>query len=71
MKPNHVDTTEADKAKLEFLEHAPDPYLGLSTEDSDFMRQYEGRAGKRVVRKAGGSVYVGAQPRPACAVGEL
>jgi hypothetical protein len=30
---------------------AQDPYAGLSAEDASFMRRYEGKAGKAVVRK--------------------
>lgn len=34
-----------------FVEHAPDAYPGLSPEDAEFMRGYEGNTGKKVVKK--------------------
>ncbi|KAF5568716.1 tartrate transporter [Fusarium phyllophilum] len=34
-----------------FVEHAPDAYPGLSPEDAEFMRGYEGKTGKKVVKK--------------------
>lgn len=40
-----------DKADVNNVEHALNPYRGLSEEDADFMRNYEGKAGKAVVRK--------------------
>jgi hypothetical protein len=42
---------EPMKVDDKFVEHAPDVYQGLSPEDADFMRGYEGEAGKKVVRK--------------------
>ncbi|RMJ03316.1 hypothetical protein CDV36_015157 [Fusarium kuroshium] len=44
-------TAAIEKADDKFVEHAANPYLGLSPEDADFMRLYEGQAGKKVVRK--------------------
>lgn len=43
--------TELEKANDKIVEHATGPYAGLSPEDADFMREYEGKAGKKVVRK--------------------
>lgn len=45
-------TAAIEKADDKFVEHATNPYPGLSPDDADFMRQYEGQAGKKVVRKA-------------------
>lgn len=42
---------ELEKANDKIVEYATQPYAGLSPEDADFMRQYEGKAGKEVVRK--------------------
>ncbi|BCS22289.1 uncharacterized protein APUU_30514S [Aspergillus puulaauensis] len=42
---------ELEKANDKIVEYATQPYAGLSPEDADFMRQYEGKAGKKVVRK--------------------
>jgi hypothetical protein len=43
--------SDVDKADDTFVEHAANPYLGLSSEDADFMRQYKGSIGKKVVLK--------------------
>ncbi|OJJ00072.1 hypothetical protein ASPVEDRAFT_51333 [Aspergillus versicolor CBS 583.65] len=43
--------TELEKTNDKIVEHATGPYAGLSPEDADFMRQYEGKTGKKVVRK--------------------
>lgn len=42
-----------EKSKIEDVELAenPDQYAGLSLEDAEFMRSYEGKRGKQVVRK--------------------
>ncbi|KAL4727978.1 hypothetical protein ACLX1H_004684 [Fusarium chlamydosporum] len=42
---------EPIKVDDKFVEHAPDVYQGLMPEDADFMRGYEGKAGKKVVSK--------------------
>ncbi|KAL3448371.1 major facilitator superfamily domain-containing protein [Aspergillus insuetus] len=42
---------ELEKVDAKFVEHATGPYAWLSAEDAEFMRQYEGKAGKQVVRK--------------------
>ncbi|OJJ60740.1 hypothetical protein ASPSYDRAFT_148028 [Aspergillus sydowii CBS 593.65] len=39
------------EANDKIVEPVTGPYGGLSPEDADFMRQYEGKAGKKVVRK--------------------
>lgn len=44
---------EPIKVDDKFVEHAPDVYQGLMPEDADFMRGYEGKAGKKVVSKVG------------------
>ncbi|KAJ4243856.1 hypothetical protein NW762_014736 [Fusarium torreyae] len=44
-------TLEPTKVDDQFVEHANDAYHGLGPEDADFMRGYEGKAGKKVVRK--------------------
>ena len=40
-----------EKVDANTVEHAVNPYRGLSQEDADFMRTYEGKPGKQVVRK--------------------
>ncbi|KAH8788371.1 major facilitator superfamily domain-containing protein [Diaporthe sp. PMI_573] len=45
---NNVEPTKVDD---EFIEHVHDSYPGLTPEDANFMRAYEGRAGKKVIRK--------------------
>ena len=40
-----------DKPKLEHHEAAEDPYAGLTPEDADLWRRFEGKKGKKVVRK--------------------
>lgn len=40
-----------EKLKLEHLEGVTDPYAGLSPEDAECLHRYEGKEGKRVVRK--------------------
>ncbi|KAL6352500.1 hypothetical protein LRP88_14267 [Fusarium phalaenopsidis] len=42
-------TAAIEKADDKFVEHAANPYVGLSPEEADFMRQYEGQAGKKVI----------------------
>jgi hypothetical protein len=42
---------ELEKVDAKFVEHATGPYARLAAEDAEFMRQYEGKAGKQVVRK--------------------
>ncbi|KAM0081197.1 hypothetical protein ACKRZS_006679 [Fusarium odoratissimum] len=44
-------TLEPIKGDDKFVEHAPDVYPGLSPEDAEFMRGYEGKTGKKVVKK--------------------
>ncbi|KAJ3549587.1 hypothetical protein NM208_g426 [Fusarium decemcellulare] len=51
MEKDPTTTVDPEKVDDKFVEHAPNPYLGLSPEDADFMGQYEGQAGKKVVRK--------------------
>ncbi|KAK7987108.1 transporter [Apiospora saccharicola] len=50
------DSTEPyldDKADVKTIEHAAgtNPYSSLTAEDADFMRSYEGKKGKGVIRK--------------------
>lgn len=40
-----------DKPKLEHHEAAEDPYAGLTPEDAECWRRFEGKEGKKVVRK--------------------
>ena len=40
-----------DKTKLEHHEAAEDPYAGLTPEDAECWRRFEGKEGKKVVRK--------------------
>lgn len=49
---NHdkFDGPEVEKPDIQSVELA-NPYAGLTEEDAAFMRRYEGKAGKRVVRK--------------------
>jgi hypothetical protein len=51
--PENEVEVDAGKPDARFIEHitALNPYAGLSEEDADFMRQYEGKTGKKVVRK--------------------
>lgn len=51
MNQNNSKVLEPMKVDDKFIEHAPDAYSGLSPEDADFMRGWEGKAGKKVVRK--------------------
>ncbi|KAH7194378.1 major facilitator superfamily domain-containing protein [Fusarium oxysporum] len=44
-------TLEPIKGDDKFVEHAPDVYPGLSPEGAEFMRRYEGKTGKKVVKK--------------------
>jgi hypothetical protein len=43
-----------DKPKLEHHEVAEDPYAGLTPEDAECWRHFEGKEGKKVVRKVCG-----------------
>ena len=43
-----------DKPKLEHHEAAEDPYAGLTPEDAELWRRFEGKEGKKVVRKVRG-----------------
>lgn len=45
---NNVELTKVDD---EFIEHVHGSYPSLTPEDAEFMRKYEGQAGKRVIRK--------------------
>ncbi|KAK8017043.1 High-affinity nicotinic acid transporter [Apiospora rasikravindrae] len=49
----NTETYPDDKADAKTVEHAAglDPYSFLSAEDADFMRSYEGKRAKTVVRK--------------------
>lgn len=49
--PNRDSIVIDEKADANTVEHAVNPYRGLSQEDADFMRTYEGKPGKQVVRK--------------------
>lgn len=40
----------AAKAEAQTIEHS-NPYAMLSPEDADFMRQYEGKPGEKVISK--------------------
>lgn len=40
-----------DKLKFEHHEAVTDPYSGLSPEDAECLRRYEGKERKKVVRK--------------------
>ena len=40
-----------DKPKLEHHEAAEDPYAGLTPEEAECWRRYQGKEGKKVVRK--------------------
>jgi hypothetical protein len=44
-----------DKPKLEHHEAAEDLYAGLTPEDADLWRRFEGKEGKKVVRKVCGN----------------
>lgn len=46
-----TSTVDDEKADASVIEHSLNPYRGLSQDDADFMRNYEGKAGQRVVRK--------------------
>ncbi|KAF9878095.1 MFS transporter [Colletotrichum karsti] len=50
--PTHTQSglPKPDAKHLE-LERASDPYAGLSFDDAQLMRSYEGKAGQKVVRK--------------------
>lgn len=45
---NNIAPTKVDD---EFIEHVHGSYPGLTSEDAEFMREYEGQAGKKVIRK--------------------
>jgi hypothetical protein len=45
-----------DKPKLEHHEAAEDLYAGLTPEDAELWRRFEGKAGKKVVRKVCGII---------------
>lgn len=45
------ESTIADEKAASNVIEDVNPYRGLSAEDAEFMRGYEGKAGKRVVRK--------------------
>ena len=47
---------DMDKADVQILENNLQ-YASLSPEDAEFMKRYEGKAGKRVVRKVCDSSY--------------
>jgi len=51
MDQNNTKGVEPMKVDDKFIENAPNAYSGLSPEDADFMRGWEGKAGKKVVRK--------------------
>lgn len=51
MDQSNNKALEPIKVDDKFVEHAPDAYPGLSPEDAEFMRGYEGRTGKKVVKK--------------------
>ena len=51
MDQNNSKAFEPMKVDDKFIENAPDAYSGLLPEDADFMRGWEGKAGKKVVRK--------------------
>ena len=40
-----------DKPKLEHYEASEDPYAGLTPEEAECWRRYQGKEGKKVVRK--------------------
>jgi hypothetical protein len=42
-----------DKPKLEHHEAAEDPYAGLTPKDAECWRRFQGKEGKKVVRKVG------------------
>lgn len=46
-----------DKLQAQYSETATDRYEGLRPEDAECLRQYEGKAGKKVVRKVRSSCY--------------
>jgi hypothetical protein len=46
-----------DKPKLEHHEAAEDPYAGLTPEDAELWRRFEGKEGKKVVRKVRGITF--------------
>ncbi|KAK7994533.1 hypothetical protein PG991_016121 [Apiospora marii] len=50
---NHTDTYPDEKEDVKTVEHAAgnNPYSSLAAEDAEFMRSYEGKQGKKVVRK--------------------
>lgn len=45
---NNIEPTKAGDI---FIETVQGSYPGLTPEDADFMREYEGQAGKRIIRK--------------------
>ncbi|RKL51176.1 hypothetical protein BFJ72_g629 [Fusarium proliferatum] len=51
MNQSNNKALEPIKVDDKFVEHAPDAYPGLSPEDAEFMRGYEGKTGKKVVKK--------------------
>lgn len=42
---------DIDKLKVQHHENVQDLYAGLSPEDADCWRRYQGKEGKKVVRK--------------------
>jgi hypothetical protein len=50
MSDDKTQVIEASKANHQVLT-TDTQYRGLSQEDADFMRQYEGEKGKKIVRK--------------------
>jgi hypothetical protein len=51
MDQSNNKALEPIKVDDKFVEHAPDAYPGLPPEEAEFMRGYEGKAGKKVVKK--------------------
>ena len=43
--------TMDDKLKIQHHEKAADPYTGLFPEDAECLQRYDGKEGKKVVRK--------------------
>ena len=51
MDQNNSKGVDPMKVDDKFIENASNAYSGLSPEDADFMRGWEGKAGTKVVRK--------------------
>lgn len=51
--PNNTEPYPNKKADIKTVEHTAgiNPYSSLCVEDAEFMRSYEGKRGKKVVRK--------------------